>query len=157
MRFQTVVAGLAAVSILAGCSASPKSFYANPSKPGATSLCRSFLETDDPSFQSDVGVELVRRGLTLEDCENRIAMETAALAAIAVTAVGIGVAAACSGRNCAAPSFGGSSSGDYDCWGGGGNGPYFVRGPFQITGPDIHGLDADQDGIACEPYDDIGS
>ncbi|WP_251046002.1 hypothetical protein [Arthrobacter sp. ISL-85] len=39
---------------------------------------------------------------------------------------------------------------DVDCAGGSGNGPAYVRGPIQVTGRDIYGLDADHDGIACE-------
>jgi len=39
---------------------------------------------------------------------------------------------------------------DYDCAGGGGNGPYYVSGPFRGVGSDPYRLDADHDGIACE-------
>jgi hypothetical protein len=39
---------------------------------------------------------------------------------------------------------------DYDCAGGGGNGPYYVRGPFRVVGNDHYRLDSDGDGIACE-------
>jgi hypothetical protein len=39
---------------------------------------------------------------------------------------------------------------DYDCAGGGGNGPYYVRGPIRVVGYDHFRLDADGDGIACE-------
>jgi hypothetical protein len=39
---------------------------------------------------------------------------------------------------------------DYDCAGGGGNGPYYVRGPFRVVGNDHYRLDADHDRIACE-------
>lgn len=39
---------------------------------------------------------------------------------------------------------------DYDCAGGSGNGPYYVRGPFRVVGTDHFGLDADHDGTACE-------
>lgn len=39
---------------------------------------------------------------------------------------------------------------DYDCAGGSGNGPYYVRGPFRVVGTDHYRLDADHDGIACE-------
>lgn len=38
---------------------------------------------------------------------------------------------------------------EYDCQGGGGNGPDFVRGPVRVTGPDVYHLDSDGDGIAC--------
>jgi len=39
---------------------------------------------------------------------------------------------------------------DYDCAGGSGNGPYYVRGPFRVVGSDHYGLDSDHDGTACE-------
>lgn len=39
---------------------------------------------------------------------------------------------------------------DVDCAGGSGNGPAYVSGPIRVTGSDIYGLDADNDGIACE-------
>jgi len=41
---------------------------------------------------------------------------------------------------------------DYDCAGGSGNGPYYVRGPFRVVGTDHYRLDSDHDGIACESY-----
>jgi hypothetical protein len=39
---------------------------------------------------------------------------------------------------------------DYDCAGGSGNGPYYVRGPIRVVGRDHYRLDADHDGTACE-------
>jgi hypothetical protein len=40
---------------------------------------------------------------------------------------------------------------DYDCEGGSGNGPYYT-GTVTVVGEDHYGLDADSDGIGCEPY-----
>lgn len=39
---------------------------------------------------------------------------------------------------------------DYDCEGGSGNGPGYVRGPIQVVGPDEYRLDGDGDGVACD-------
>jgi hypothetical protein len=39
---------------------------------------------------------------------------------------------------------------DYDCAGGGGNGPKYVYGTVSVTGSDPYGLDADHDGIGCD-------
>jgi len=39
---------------------------------------------------------------------------------------------------------------DVDCAGGSGDGPAYVRGPIQVIGRDIYGLDRDHDGVACE-------
>ena len=54
-----------------------------------------------------------------------------------------------------APSNGGAFSlpGDYDCAGGPGDGPNFIEGPVDVSGGDPYGLDADGDGIGCEPGD----
>jgi resuscitation-promoting factor RpfB len=41
---------------------------------------------------------------------------------------------------------------DVDCAGGNGNGPAYVHGTVQVVGKDIYGLDADHDGLGCEPY-----
>jgi hypothetical protein len=40
--------------------------------------------------------------------------------------------------------------GDYDCFGGSGNGPNYAKGPILVVGPDEFGLDGDGDGIGCE-------
>lgn len=42
--------------------------------------------------------------------------------------------------------------GDYDCQGGSGNGPNYVRGPVYLPNPsnDPFRLDRDGDGVACE-------
>jgi resuscitation-promoting factor RpfB len=39
---------------------------------------------------------------------------------------------------------------DYDCAGGSGDGPKYVYGVETVTGSDIYGLDADNDGLGCE-------
>ena len=40
---------------------------------------------------------------------------------------------------------------DVDCGGGKGNGPVYATDKrFQVVGPDVFDLDADNDGIACE-------
>ena len=39
---------------------------------------------------------------------------------------------------------------DVDCQGGLGNGPSYVRGPVQVIGTDVYGLDSDDDGLGCE-------
>jgi hypothetical protein len=38
---------------------------------------------------------------------------------------------------------------DYDCAGGGGNGPEYVYGTVYVTGSDPYDLDSDGDGVAC--------
>lgn len=154
MRCSIIVVGVSISVLIAGCSATPKSFYANPAKPGATSLCRTYFDTEDPKFRNDVGAELVRRGLTERECENRIAMETAALVGIAAVATGVAVAAACS-NGCAGPGYRPMSAQltDYDCQGGSGDGPHYVKGPVWVGADDLYRLDADGDGWGCEVSD----
>jgi micrococcal nuclease len=41
-------------------------------------------------------------------------------------------------------------AGDADCASGSGNGPVYVDGPVQVTGPDDYGLDSDGNGVGCE-------
>jgi hypothetical protein len=42
-------------------------------------------------------------------------------------------------------------SSDYDCEGGSGNGPDYT-GTVTVVGEDHYELDADGDGVGCEPY-----
>ena len=43
-----------------------------------------------------------------------------------------------------------SGVGDYDCSGGSGNGPNYVRGTTRVTGGDPFDLDRDNDGTGCD-------
>lgn len=56
-------------------------------------------------------------------------------------------------QNCH-PSYEGAcldpNASDYDCAGGSGNGPKYT-GTVRVVGPDEFGLDADGDGLGCEP------
>jgi hypothetical protein len=151
MKIYAIAAALALT--LSGCATAPKDFYADPTKPKDTALCRAALETSDPVFQRDAAAELARRGLTAEECQNRVAMETAAIVGIAAVATGVAVVAACQ-NGCAAPSYTPTYSGpDYDCAGGRGNGPLFVYQPTPVGWNDPYDLDADNDGIGCEATD----
>lgn len=50
------------------------------------------------------------------------------------------------------PSYSGclkADASDYDCAGGSGNGPYYT-GTVRVVGPDVFGLDRDNDGWGCE-------
>jgi Excalibur calcium-binding domain len=155
MRFQH--AAIAAILCVSACATAPKEFYANPSKAKDTALCRAYLDTQERQFKQDAATELSRRGLTLQDCQNKVAIETAAVIGIAAVATGVAVAAACQ-SGCSGPSMASSPTViDYDCAGGYGDGPRFVQGPFMLSGADIYGLDRDKDGIACEVWDDRGA
>jgi len=152
---------IAAPLLLGGCTATPKTFYAAPHAVKDTTLCRTFLDAANAGqeqFARDAAAEAERRGLTLEECQNKVATDDAVLAGVAVVALGAAAVAACSGGGCGGYSAPYTyASGDYDCWGGGGDGPYFVRGPIRLSGQDIHDLDRDGDGVGCEPYQDLGA
>lgn len=151
---------------ISGCAASSKTFYANPAKVQDTQLCRTYLEAAkkyDAQLAADTGKEAASRGLTLEKCQSRVATEDGVILASILIGTAVGVGVACrngcgSGGGYTAPSYNAYGNGtDYDCAGGPGDGPYYVQGPFRLTGPDTYRLDADYDGIACEPFDDRGA
>jgi len=79
----------------------------------------------------------------------------AATGLAAAALVALGVPSADAKRKCD-PNYRGKclrpNVSDYDCAGGSGNGPYYVRGPFRVVGDDHYRLDRDRDGIACEEY-----
>ncbi len=151
MKHITTIVALAAA--LSGCATAPKAFYENPAKQDVTALCRAVFETKDASFRKDVAAELVRRGMTIESCQTKISQQNTAIAAVAlvgtVAAVGV-IAANGGGGGYSAPA---SSGTDYDCLGGRGDGPLYVRGPVHVGAYDPYGLDADGDGIGCEASD----
>ena len=39
---------------------------------------------------------------------------------------------------------------DWDCYGGGGDGPRYMKGTTRVTGSDPYGLDANNNGVGCE-------
>lgn len=63
-----------------------------------------------------------------------------------------GVASVAGGEKCH-PSYADAclkpDSEEYDCAGGGGDGPDYIRGPVRVVGEDVYRLDGDRDGIAC--------
>lgn len=159
MLFRVAVA-IAAPFMLAACAASPKTFYANPTSVKDTTLCRTILEAaaaGNEQFARDTATEAVKRGLTLEQCQSRVNTENAILAGVAVAAVGVAAVGACSSGGCSGYSAPAYRSADYDCLGGGGDGPYFVKGPVRVGWDDPYDLDRDGDGIGCEPFGDLGA
>lgn len=159
MNFRAFSLLVAVPLLVSGCAASPKTFYANPAAVKDTTLCRTFLEAaekGDEQYARDTGNEAGSRGLTLEQCQSKVNTENAVLIGMAVIATGAAAVAACSGGGCGGYS-GPAYNNDVDCYGGGGDGPNFVRGPFYLNGPDPFDLDRDGDGIACEPYQDAGA
>ncbi len=79
------------------------------------------------------------------------AFAVAAASVLSVLAVGVPAEA----RKKCHPNYKGAclktNAGDYDCAGGSGDGPNYVRGPVRVVGgKDPFRLDADRDGIGCE-------
>lgn len=143
-------AALVAVSFSA-CATTPAKFYTDPSKAKDTPLCRSLMESTDPAFQRDVAAELNRRGVTAEQCQQKVSFENAAIIGIAAVATGVTVAAACQ-NGCGAPGYTPSHT-DVDCYGGRGDGPRWQYGPIYVGSYDPNRLDADGDGTGCEASD----
>lgn len=92
--------------ILAGCAVSPKTFYADPTKPNDTELCRlAFDQNADPQFRQDVANELVRRGVTTQTCQSKITTQNAI--GVAAVLIGVTTAAVIACRNNACAGGGG--------------------------------------------------
>lgn len=151
---QYLAIGAAAAFALSGCATSPSKFYADPAKPDATSLCRVALDArTDAQFRSDVMRELLRRGIHLQDCQNKVATQNGVLVAAALIGVTTAAVIACKGGGCAGGGGGGYVDDDVDCYGGTGNGPRWQYGPIAVGSYDPYGLDADHDGVGCEASD----
>jgi hypothetical protein len=94
-------------SMLTGCAVSPAQFYANKSGFSDSQLCRATQTTSNVNFKWDVVMELDRRGVTSENCEQMIRNQN-----IAIGAALIGVAAIAASRG--GSGGGASSSTDYE-------------------------------------------
>jgi hypothetical protein len=94
-------ATVSAALLLSGCATSPKDFYANPAKADATALCRAWFDAKDPQFKADVGSELLRRGFTVEQCQNRITSQNVGVGIVALTALTTAAVISCQNGGCA--------------------------------------------------------
>ncbi len=152
-----VAAGLlSAALVLSGCATSPKNFYADPSKPDDTALCRVLLDSNaDVQYQTDVVQELLRRGMTAEKCREKINTQDAVILGAAVIGLGTAAVIACSNASCGGAGGGSYGRFDKDCYGGTGDNPV-VHGPIWVGTYDPDRLDADHDGWGCEPIDRAG-
>jgi len=85
-----------------------------------------------------------------------LASRTSVIAvAFALLIVGCGDSTGAAAKRGCDPNYEGAcldpSASDYDCEGGSGNGPDYT-GEVTVVGEDHYGLDADSDGVGCEPY-----
>lgn len=86
--------------LLAACTTSREAFKANPKSIDKPTLCRTFLQSQDPPFQQDLLKELNRRGVQAYDCPQMVQnQDQAAAALVAVALVGTAVAV-CANNNC---------------------------------------------------------
>lgn len=110
------IAVIASLAVASGCTTSSKEFYKNPSKPESISLCRTFLESKDKTFKSDIERELARRGVDTRQCKPAVDQENAKIAAgIVVAAAVVGVAAVCANNGgCGGGGGGYSNAADWD-------------------------------------------
>jgi hypothetical protein len=85
---------------LSACTTSREAFNANPKSIDKPTLCRTYLQSQDPVFQQDILKELNRRGVQAYDCPQMVQSQDAAAAAlVAVALVGTAVAV-CANNNC---------------------------------------------------------
>jgi hypothetical protein len=157
---RTIVIALATASLLAGCATTSATFYKAPSRADLTALCRAYFRDDaTETYRRDLFAEISRRGVAIEECRYRVDQQNLAIAAtVAVAGVTALAVAACAYGSCPGGSAPASRRTiDYDCEGGTGDGPAYVRGPVDVRYGDPYRLDADGDGIGCEPYGDFGA
>lgn len=85
---------------LAACTTSREAFKANSRSIDKPTLCRTFLQSQDPRFQQDILKELSGRGVKAYDCPQMVQNQgQAAAALVAVALVGTDVAV-CANNNC---------------------------------------------------------
>lgn len=85
---------------ISACTTSREAFNANPKSIDKPTLCRTYLQSQEPVFQQDILKELNRRGVQAYDCPQMVQNQDAAAAAlVAVALVGTAVAV-CANNNC---------------------------------------------------------
>lgn len=95
-----VLGALCISCALSACTTSREAFNANPKSIDKPTLCRTYLQNQDPVFQQDILRELNRRGVQAFDCPQMVQNQDAAAAAlVAVALVGTAVAV-CANNNC---------------------------------------------------------
>ncbi|PDT47659.1 hypothetical protein CO661_11895 [Sinorhizobium fredii] len=85
---------------LASCTTTQADLRKNPKAVSKAALCRTFLETYDPSFKQEIALELGRRGISYYECPAMVQKQNQAIAAtVAIAAIGTAVAV-CANNNC---------------------------------------------------------
>lgn len=94
--------GAAAVLSLAlvGCTTTQEAFRQNPKEVPKVDICRTLMQTQDPTFSRELAGELVRRGVNPFECPSMVQKQDQAAAALVAVAVIGGAVAYCANRNC---------------------------------------------------------
>ncbi|WP_233282463.1 hypothetical protein [Agrobacterium tumefaciens] len=100
INYLRVLVALLISCALGACTTSREAFNANPKSVDKPTLCRTYLQSQDPVFQQDLAKELNRRGVQFYQCPEMVRNQDAAAAAlVAVALVGTAVAV-CANNNC---------------------------------------------------------
>ncbi|PDT39976.1 hypothetical protein CO656_19275 [Sinorhizobium sp. FG01] len=96
----------AAITLALGsCTTTQADLRKNPKAVSKAALCRTFLETYDPSFKQEIALELGRRGISYYECPAMVQKQNQAIAAtVAIAAIGTAVAV-CANNNCGGGSY----------------------------------------------------
>jgi hypothetical protein len=85
---------------LASCTTTQAEFVKKPSAVSKAALCKTVLDTQDPVFQRQLLGEILRRGMSVPECQQMvIQQQQAAAALVAIAVVGTAVAV-CANNNC---------------------------------------------------------
>ena len=86
--------------VLASCTTTQTEFAKNPKAVDKVSICRTYLQSNDPLFQQQLVSELGNRGVNAWDCPGLVQQQNQiATAVVAVALVG-GAVAYCSKHYC---------------------------------------------------------
>jgi hypothetical protein len=101
-----IAMALAVLMFVSGCTTTSQKFYDDPSKVGDTSLCRTYINTDDPEFKKDIEQELSKRRLGKSNCQQLVKNQNTQIAIGAVVAVAAVYCAVECGGTGGSPSYG---------------------------------------------------
>lgn len=120
---------------------------------GGREANRSSLIDDRRDERQDARQERRKRQAQAQAREERLAAERARERQQAAQVQEAEPAPIASAASECDPNYGGCldpTASDYDCEGGEGDGPAYT-GQVEVLGTDVHDLDSDSDGVACEP------
>lgn len=90
---------------LAGCTTTQTEFAKNPKALDKVSLCRTYLQSQDPVFQQQIVAELEKRSVEAWDCPALVQQQDQVATAIVAVALIGGAVAYCSNHHCGGSSY----------------------------------------------------